>query len=112
MKPNLYFQLETNQHKAKKLQEHINSVNDWTTSTAVFVDEFNDVAPQVLQLDDSSEKDKEANAKTEETDAKEGEGEAVGGDDEDKAKQERLEKINTANDIIHKIAVSYQAWIK
>lgn len=97
-------QLEANRYKAKKLQEHINSVSDWTTSTTVFVDEFNEIAPQLLQTDDTPEKDEKDDATTDETGAKDG---AVDEGDEEKAKQEREEKISKANEVIHRIAVSF-----
>ena len=100
-------QLEANQYKAKKLQEHINSVSDWTTSTTVFVDEFNEIAPQLLQTDGTPEKDKKDDATTDETGTKDGEADAVDEGDEEKAKQEHEEKINEANDVIHRIAVSF-----
>ena len=38
------FKLETNQHKALKLQEVLGSVNDWTDNTSVFLDDINEVA--------------------------------------------------------------------
>ena len=97
-------QLEANQHKAKRLQEHVDSVNDWTTSTTVFLDEFNDIAGQLVPSD-ASGKDKASDVG--ETDVIDGQGDAVDGDDVEKAKKEREEKINAANEIIHRIAISF-----
>jgi hypothetical protein len=97
-------QLEANQHKAKKLQEHVVSVNDWTTSTTVFLDEFNDIAGQLVPSD-ASGKDKASDVG--ETDLTDGQDDAVDGDDVEKAKNEREEKINAANEIVHRIAVSF-----
>ena len=97
-------QLEANQHKAKKLQEHVDSVNNWTASTTVFLDEFNDIAGQLVPSD-ASGKDKASDVG--ETDSTDGQGDAVDGDDVEKAKKEREEKINAANEMIHKIAVSF-----
>ena len=99
-------QLEANQHKAKKLQEHVDSVNNWTASTTVFLDEFNDIAGQLVPSD-ASGKDKASAVVSDETDATDGQGDAVDGDDVEKAKKEREEKINAANEMIHKIAVSF-----
>ena len=97
-------QLEANQHKAKKLQEHVDSVNNWTASTTVFLDEFNDIAGQLVPSD-ASGKDKASDVG--ETDVIDSQGDAVDGDDVEKAKKEREEKINAANEMIHKIAVSF-----
>jgi hypothetical protein len=97
-------QLEANQHKAKRLQEHVDSVNDWTTSTTAFLDEFNVIAGQLVPSD-ASGKDKASDVG--ETDVIDGQGDAVDGDDVEKAKKEREEKTNAANEIIHRIAVSF-----
>jgi hypothetical protein len=94
-------QLEANQHKGKRLQEHVASVNDWTTSTTVFLDEFNVIAGQLVPSD-ASVKDKASDVG--ETDATDGQSDAVDGDDVEKASEE---KINAANEIIHRIAVSF-----
>ena len=92
-------QIEANQHKAKKLREHIESVNNWTTSTTVFIEQFNEVASTLPSSDTPGT-------------------EAVKGDDEGgdktidanelgKAMEEHEENIKTANELIHKIAVSF-----
>ena len=62
------------------------SVNDWTTSTTVFLDEFNDIAGQLVPSD-ASGKDKASNVG--ETDVTDGQDDAVDGDDVEKAKNER-----------------------
>ena len=87
------------------MHELINSVNVWTASTTVFLDDFNDISAQLATLSDVAKKDGDEKVKDEsdEPETKDGAADEV---DAEKAKEERDEKIETANEIIQKIAVS------
>ena len=72
----------------------------------MFLDEFNDIASKLVPSD-ASETDKQDDAVTGETDATDGKDTTVDGDDVEKAKEEQEENIKAANEVIHKIAVSF-----
>ena len=78
-------------------------MNDWTDSTSVFLDEFNEVAVQLKPSDVAIDKRTEVDGdEFDKTDNKEEKSEK----DLLKVEEGRVKMLNTANELIHKITVS------
>ncbi|XP_028414728.1 nuclear anchorage protein 1-like isoform X2 [Dendronephthya gigantea] len=94
-------ELEANQHKALKVQQLLESVNDWADDTSAFLDEFNEIAVQLkpsdVVVDKAAEEDGDGSDKINDKGEKSEQ-------DLEKVDEGRIEKLKTANELIHKIA--------